>query len=317
MSKIAFIFSGQGAQYIGMGKDITQEYASADAILDKASEALGFDIKEMIFEGDEETLKITENTQPAILTTSIACLQPLLEKGIKPSVVAGLSLGEYTAHVAAGTFSFEDAVRLVRKRGRFMQEAVPIGVGKMAAIMGLERHDVFDCCKEASDAGVVEAANFNCPGQIVVAGEIAAIEKIVELSKEKGAKRSIILPVSAPFHCSLLKKAEQNLAIELKNVQINDIEIPVISNVTADYVKNKDTVKDLLVKQVISPVYWEDSINKMITDGIDTFVEIGPGKVLSGFVKKISKDVRVLNVEDLDSLGKTLEALGEFHKNCS
>ena len=309
MSKIAFIFSGQGAQYIGMGKDITQKYASADAIFDKASEALGFDIKEMILEGNEETLKITENTQPAILTTSIACLQPLIEKGIVPLVVAGLSLGEYTSHVAAGTLSFQDAVKLVKKRGKFMQEAVPIGVGTMAAIMGLERHDVLDCCKEASNVGIVEAANFNCPGQIVVAGQISAIEKVVELSKEKGAKRSIILPVSAPFHCSLLKKAQENLAIELKDIQINDIKIPVVSNVTADYVENKDAVKDLLIKQVISPVYWEDSINKMIADGIDTFVEIGPGRVLSGFVKKISKDVSVLNVEDLESLGKTFESI--------
>jgi len=309
MGKIAFIFSGQGAQYIGMGKQIVENFASADKVFVRASEALGFDIKEMVFNGEEETLKITENTQPTILTTSIACLQPLIEKGITPDVVAGLSLGEYSAHVASGTFSFEDAVKLVRKRGKFMQEAVPVGIGTMAAVLGLEKQDVIDCCKEASEAGVVEPANFNCPGQIVVAGDVAAVEKVVELAKEKGARRSIVLPVSAPFHCSLLRAAGEKLAEELDKVQVNSMKIPVISNVTGDYIKNKDEVKNLLIKQVSNSVLWEDSIKRMIDDGVDTFIEIGPGKVLTGFVKKINKDVRILNIEDMDSLNKICEQI--------
>lgn len=309
MGKIAFIFSGQGAQYVGMGKQIAEEYNSADEIFNQATEALGFDVKKMIFESDDETLKITENTQPAILTTSIACLQPLFEKGIKPDVVAGLSLGEYSAHVAAGTITFKDAVALVKKRGKFMQEAVPAGLGAMAAILGLENNDVIDCCKAASSEGIVEPANFNCPGQIVVAGEVKAVEKVIELTKEKGAKRSMLLPVSAPFHCSMLKTAGDKLAVELENINLDDIKIPVVTNVTAEYIDDKSVVKDLLIKQVSNSVLWENSVKNMIENGVDTFVEIGPGKVLCGFIKKINKEVRTFNVEDLDSLKKTIDNL--------
>ncbi|MGE5473101.1 MAG: ACP S-malonyltransferase [Ignavibacteriales bacterium] len=309
MTKIAFIFSGQGAQYIGMGKEICENYLSSELIFKEANEALNFDLKEMIFNGNEDTLRITENTQPAILTTSIACMQPLLEEGIEPAVVAGLSLGEYSAHVAAGTFKFKDAVKLVRKRGKYMQEAVPLGVGTMAAIIGLERKDVLDCCKQASDSGYVDAANYNCPGQIVIAGHIKAVEKAVEIAKEMGAKRSMILPVSAPFHCSLLINAGKNLEKEVSDIQIDEFKILVISNVTADYIESKEKVKGLLVRQVTSPIFWEDSINRMINDGIDTFIEIGPGKVLSGFVRKINKDVKVLNVEDMESLEKTMSLI--------
>lgn len=310
MSKIAFLFVGQGAQSVGMGRQICENFKSADLIFDQASESLGFDVKKMVFEGDDETLKITENTQPTILTTSIACLQPLLEEGIKPWAVAGLSLGEYTAHVASGTFSFMDAAALVKKRGRYMQEAVPVGVGTMAAIMGLEKGDVIECCKIASSEGVVEPANFNCPGQIVVAGEVKAVEKAVEAAKEKGARRSMILPVSAPFHCSLLKPAGEKLSFELEKISLNDMKIPVVTNVTAEYILDKSKVKDLLKRQVSSSVMWEDCIGSMLHAGIDTFVEIGPGKALSGFVKKINKEVRTLNVEDMDSLKKTLAELG-------
>lgn len=310
MGKLAFLFSGQGAQSVGMGKQIAEAYKSSEAIFDQASEVLGFDIKKMIFEGDDETLKITENTQPCIVTTSIACLQPLLEKGIKPDVVAGLSLGEYSAHVAAGTISIGDAVGLVRKRGKFMQEAVPLGVGAMAAILGLENDKVVEVCKEASSTGIVEPANFNCPGQVVVAGEVKAVEKAIELAKDKGAKRAMMLPVSAPFHCSLLKPAGEKLAAELEKIELKDIKIPVVTNVTAEYILDKSKVKDLLIRQVSSPVYFEESVRKMIDDGVDTFIEIGPGKTLIGFVKKINKDVKTLNVEDLESLNNTLKELG-------
>ncbi len=309
MGKLAFIFPGQGAQYVGMGKDIAAEYKSADAIYEEASEALGFDIKEMIFNGNDEALKITENTQPTIVTTSVACMQPLLEKGIKPDFVAGLSLGEYAAHVAAGTFDFKDAVALVRKRGKFMQEAVPVGVGAMSAIIGLDNEAVIESCKEASSLGVCEPANFNCPGQLAIAGDVAAVEKANEICKAKGAKRAMMLAVSAPFHCSLLKPAGEKLAAELDKVTVNDIKIPVVVNVTAKSITDKDEVKSTLVDQVSNSVLWENCVKTMLEQGVDTFVEIGPGKVLSGFIKKINKDVKVLNVENLDSLNATLEEL--------
>lgn len=309
MGKLAFIFSGQGAQYVGMGKQIAEEYKSAFAVFDQATEALGFDIRRMIFESDDETLKVTENTQPSIVTMSVACLQPVLEKGLKPDFVAGLSLGEYSAHVCSGTMSFKDAVILVRKRGKFMQEAVPAGVGAMAAILGLDAASVIECCREGSREGVAEPANFNCPGQIVVAGEVKAVERVIELCKEKGAKRSMLLPVSAPFHCSLLKPAGEKLASELEKIQLGEVKIPVVTNVTAEVIKDTAKVKDLLIRQVSSPVRWEDSINTMLENGVDTFVEIGPGKVLSGFVKKINKDVRIFNIEDIESLNKTLSEI--------
>ncbi|MDK2798407.1 MAG: [acyl-carrier-protein] S-malonyltransferase [Clostridiales bacterium] len=310
MGKVAFLFPGQGAQSVGMGKDIVQNYEVANKIFEEATDALGFDVKAMIFEGDEETLKITENTQPAILTTSIACLEVLKEKGIKPDVVAGLSLGEYSAHVAAGSIEFTDAVKIVRKRGKFMQEAVPLGVATMAAIIGLTKEDVIDCCEQAKDVGIVEPANFNCPGQIVVAGEVAAIDKACELAKEKGAKRALVLPVSAPFHCSMLKPAGDKLKNELEKIEIKELHIPIISNVNAEYIKDKNQIKELLIQQVSNPVKWEDSIRKMLEDGVSTFVEVGPGKTLSGFVKKIDKKALTFNVEDMPSLEKTLEHLG-------
>jgi len=306
MGKLAFIFPGQGAQYAGMGKDIAENYKEAMEIFDKANASLEFNIKDLCFNGPEEELKKTEITQPAILTVSVAILQVLNQKGIIPDVVAGLSLGEYTALVASSVISFEDAVVLVRKRGKFMQEAVPLGVGGMAAILGLSKEEVMECCKKASSEGIVEPANFNCPGQIVIAGELRALDRAMEYAKELGAKRATILPVSAPFHCKMLIPAGEKLKEELDKISFNDLKIPVISNVTADYILNKNQIKELLVKQVYSPVLWEDTIVKMLSDGVDTFIEVGPGKTLSAFVKKISKNARVHNIEDTESLQKTI-----------
>jgi [acyl-carrier-protein] S-malonyltransferase len=306
MGKIAFLFPGQGAQYVGMGKQIASEFKTASDIFDQASEALDMDMKSLIFEGDEDALKVTENTQPAIVTTSIACMMPLVEKGIRPDFTAGLSLGEYSAHVASGTMDFKTAVYLVRKRGQYIQEAVPIGVGTMAAIIGLSAGDVNECCENASEYGTVEPANFNCPGQISISGEVKAVEKAMELCLAKGAKKTVLLSVSAPFHCSLLKPAGELLEKELENVSFMDFKVPLVSNVTAKVVSSPENIKDTLVKQVYSPVLWEDSIRFMIEKGVDTFVEIGPGKVLSGFVRKICNEARSFNVEDLDSLEKTL-----------
>ena len=309
--KTAFLFSGQGAQTIGMGKELCENFAIASDTFDAASEAIGIDMKAMIFDGDSETLMITENTQPAILTMSIAAYRVVESMGFRPDVVAGLSLGEYSAHVAAKSMNFEDAVRLVKKRGKYMQEEVPVGVGAMAAILALDADAVYAICKDASAKGIAEPANFNCPGQITVAGEKKAVAYACELAKERGAKRAVMLPVSAPFHCSMLKGAGEKLKRELENVPVSDLAVPLITNVTADYVKSKDEIKDLLVRQVSSSVLFEKSLRRMLADGVDTFVEIGPGKTLCSFVKKITKDVSVYHVEDMQSLEEMKAALGE------
>jgi len=310
MGKTAFIFSGQGSQYVGMGKDLYDNFSAARKIYDEADEVLNESISKFCFEGPEEKLQETEITQPAVLTHSIACYSVLKEEGIIPDMVAGLSLGEYSALVASESLEFCDAVPLVKKRGKYMQEAVPIGKGTMAAIIGLERDQVIEICREAADEGVVEAANFNCPGQIVVAGEVKAVNKAVELAKSKGAKKAVMLAVSAPFHCSLLKPAADKLARELDNVVIKENKIPLVSNVNADFVSGANKIKQLLIKQMNSPVFWEDCIKKMISSGVDTFIEVGPGKALSSFVKKIDKTMKVANVEDKESLYRTIKSLG-------
>lgn len=309
--KTAFLFSGQGAQTIGMGKELCENFAVASDTFDAASAATGIDMKAMIFDGDSETLMITENTQPAILTMSIAAYRVVESMGFHPDIVAGLSLGEYSAHVAAKSMNFKDAVRLVKKRGKYMQEEVPVGVGAMAAILALEPDAVYAICKDASAKGIVEPANFNCPGQITVAGEKEAVAYACELAKERGAKRAVMLPVSAPFHCSMLKGAGEKLKRELDNVPVSDLTVPLITNVTADYVKSKDEIKELLVRQVSSSVLFEKSLRRMLADGVDTFVEVGPGKTLCGFVKKITKDANVYHVEDMQSLEEMKTALGE------
>ncbi|MBF8982176.1 ACP S-malonyltransferase [Lutibacter sp. B2] len=313
MGKIAFVFPGQGAQYVGMGKEIVENYEIANEVFKQASEAIGYDMKKMCFEGPQDELMKTENTQPAILTTCIAIAKVIEQKGITPDVSAGLSLGEYASLVIANVIDFKEAVGLVKKRGAYMQAAVPAGVGTMAAILGMERNDLEAVLQQAQKDGIVEAANFNCPGQIVISGEIKAVEKACELAIEQGAKKAVKLPVSAPFHCSMLALAGEKLDKELDEVSINELKLPVISNVAADYYAGKDSVKETLVSQVSSSVLWEDSVMKMIEDGVDTFIEIGPGKSLSQFIKKISKKenkkVKIHNVEDMNSLNKTVDDL--------
>lgn len=311
MGKIAFIFPGQGSQYVGMGRDMAENFHVAHRVFAEADEALGMKLSAKMFSGSEEELKLTEVTQPAILATSIACLEVLKQHGLEPQGVAGLSLGEYAALVAAGSLPFADALSLVQKRGRFMQEAVPPGVGGMAAIFGLERGKVLQACQEASAVGVVEPANYNSPEQIVVAGEVAAIRKACEIAKELGAKRTMELPVSVSFHCSLLRGVEPLLARELENVQVTSVALPMVANVSADYVCQPAEICDALVRQVSNAVMWQDSMERMILDGYRLFVEVGPGKSLSGLMRKISPSVSIYQVEDAKTLEKALKAFAE------
>ena len=308
--KLGMIFPGQGSQTIGMGKEFYDHYDSVKELFKQADEATGAPITKLCFEGPEEELRKTENTQPAILTVSVACQKVLAEHGVLPEMVAGHSLGEYSALVAAGVLSFADAVAVVKKRGRFMQEAVPLGRGAMAAVLGLSREKIVEICLDSSsDQAPVQAVNFNCPGQVVIAGSTEAVQIAEGKLKEAGAKRVIGLPVSAPFHSILMQPAALRLQKELDEIDFHDAKIPVVVNVDGSVVTKGNELRNLLVRQAAAPVFWEDCMTKMAKEGITLFVEAGPGKVLSGFTKKILKDAESLNVEDLASLEKSLDYL--------
>ncbi len=303
MSKKAFIFPGQGSQYAGMGKDLADNFKPAAHVFAEADDALGFKLSKLCFEGPEEELKLTANTQPAILTVSIAALQVLREEtSLTADFFAGHSLGEYSALVAAGAMQFADAVRTVRARGTFMQEAVPVGVGSMAAILGVEADVLAEICAEAAQGEVVSPANFNSPGQIVVAGHSGAVNRAIEIAKARGFRKAMLLPVSAPFHSSLMEPAGVRLARVLESVEISPLQAPVVSNVEAKPNSDAKRVKELLVKQVSAPVRWDASVQEMAACGVTSFVEIGPGKVLAGLVKRIDKTAETRNIQDMDGL---------------
>src|SRR6266702_8033587 len=306
-SRIAFLFPGQGSQSVCMGKDLAEHYPIARQTFEEADDALGIKLSQLCFEGPEDQLRLTENTQPAILTVSVAAWRVLNEKGIKPAFVAGHSLGEYSAHVAAGTISFADAVRAVRNRGRFMQEAVPVGTGSMAAILGMDLDAVAGVCGDSAQGEVCEPANINSPEQIVISGHTAAVERAVKLADERGAKRAKVLPVSAPFHCSLMKPAQDRLSADLEALQFSPPKFPVVSNVYARPVEDVGSAREALVRQVTGSVRWSESMQWLIQRGVQTFVEVGPGKVLCGLMRQIDRSKKCLNVEDEASLQKTLE----------
>ncbi len=293
---IAFIFPGQGSQYVGMGREIHAGYPEARKTFEEASEVLGYDMKALCFEGPKTELNKTFRTQPSILTVSIATLRVLERVGLKPTVVAGHSLGEYSALVAAGVISFHDALRLTEKRGHFMQNAVPEGEGLMAAILGLSREDVDSICLDVS-SGYVSPANYNCPGQIVIAGERPAVEEAIQVAKERGARRAVPLAVSAPSHCALMIEASRQLAEELERIDFSPPRIPVVNNADAMFLNTTGSIKASLVKQLDSPLLWEDSVRNMIESGIRTFIEVGPGKVLSGLIRRIDGGVKTLNTD--------------------
>ena len=326
MTKPAFLFPGQGSQTVGMGRDLYDHFPTARAVFDEADAALGFPLSKLIFEGPEDQLKLTEHTQPAILTASVAAARVLAERGIPPAFTAGHSLGEYSAHVAAGTFSFADAIRTVRARGRYMQQAVPPGVGAMAAILGFPAPLIAEICAQVTDqltplptdpasktfspnSAVVSPANLNSPDQIVISGATAAVERAADLCKQAGAKRAVMLHVSAPFHCALMQPAQDALATDLAAIPFNDPAFPVACNVDARLITRGPDARDCLIRQVTGSVRWVECIHLLIAQGATHFIEVGPGKVLSGLMRQIDRNQKALHVDDSASLEKTLATL--------
>jgi len=307
---IAFLFPGQGSQTVGMGKDLFDKYPVARQTFEEADEALGYKLSQVCFEGPEEQLRLTEITQPAILTVSVAALRVLETRIPMACYVAGHSLGEYAAHVAAGTFSFADAVRTVRNRGRYMQEAVPVGVGAMAAILGMDFEKVVAVCQDAAQGEVCDPANINSPEQIVISGNTAAVERAAKLADERGAKRAKLLPVSAPFHCSLMKPAQDRLQADLDALKLQKPVYPVACNVEAELVTDDLRARDTLVRQVTGSVKWDQCMRLLIAQGVQTFIEVGPGKVLWGLMRQIDRSKTTFNAGDVASLSKTLESIG-------
>lgn len=312
MGKIAFVFPGQGSQTVGMGKQLAEQYPEVMEYFNKADDTLSINLSKLIFEGPQEELTLTANTQPALLTTSAAILERFRKSAIKPDFVAGHSLGEYTALVAAGALTFEDGVFAVRKRGEFMEGAVPNGEGSMAAVLGLDRQPLSEATAKVSESGFpVSLANLNCPGQIVISGSRKGVELAGEKAREAGAKRVIPLEVSGPFHSSLMEPAASQLREVLDGLKMKDAQIPVIANVSAKPMTDAEEIKKNLIEQLYSPVLWEDSVVKMIDLGVDTFIEIGPGKVLSGLIKKINRSVKIYSISDEESCQSVIEALKE------
>jgi [acyl-carrier-protein] S-malonyltransferase len=304
---LAFLFPGQGSQFVGMGKELAERYSIARQTFEEADEALGYKLSRFCFEGPEEQLCLTEITQPAILTTSVAAWRVLEEKGITAGYAAGHSLGEYSAHLSAGTLRFADAVRTVRHRGKYMQEAVPVGVGAMAAILGMEAEKVSDLCQDAAQDEVCEPANLNSPEQVVISGHAAAVRRAIAMANERGAKRAVLLQVSAPFHCSLMKSAQERLRSDLLDLKFHTPHVDLVCNVDAALVNDVERSRDALIRQVTGAVQWDRSVRLLISQGVQTFVEVGPGKVLFGLMRQIDRSKKCLNVGDETSLQKTLE----------
>jgi len=309
MGKVAFVFPGQASQYPGMGKELAERYPVAKSAFEEADQALGFSISGLCFQGSEEDLKLTANTQPAILTCSVAVYRAMAERGLTPDFVAGHSLGEYSALVAAGALKFADAVRLVRMRGAYMQDAVPAGVGAMAAIMGLSHADVANVCRRAAGSEVCAPANLNSPDQTVISGHAGAVKRAVELASQAGAKRAVILAVSAPFHSALMIPMQQKLEKNLRETEFSDLHVPLVTNVDADTITSGAEAREALIRQVSMPVRWEESVRLLIDEGVNTFVEVGPGRVLTGLLRQIERSVTALNVEDERSLTATVERI--------
>jgi len=309
MGKVAFVFPGQASQYPGMGKELAEKYPVARAVFDEADKALGISVSKLCFEGSEDDLKLTANTQPAILTVSVAASRVLAEKGITPDFVAGHSLGEYSALVAAGSLKFADAVKLVRKRGTYMQEAVPAGQGAMAAIMGLSPAVVQDACKRAAEVEICAPANLNSPEQTVISGHAGAVKRAVEIASQLGAKRSMVLAVSAPFHSALMMPAQEKLERDLNAIAFADLQVPLVTNVDADSIRQGEEARSALIRQVTMAVRWEESMRMLLDEGVNTFVEVGPGRVLTGLMRQIERSVATLNVEDEKSLQATVEKI--------